>query len=110
MWVRKKKVLRFHGLLYLSPYLDSPCFCGSRLTAVRVIDKMMMKTSTLLKTGIFGSMFLALCCFTPLLVILFTAVGFAAWVAYLDMVLLPALVIFIGLMIYAFFRKKGGLV
>ncbi|MDQ6977069.1 MAG: mercury resistance system transport protein MerF [Ghiorsea sp.] len=69
-----------------------------------------MKTSILLKTGIFGSILLALCCFTPLLVILFTAVGLAAWVGCLDMVLLPALVIFIGLTIYAFFRKKSGLV
>jgi len=106
--MRKKKVLRFHGLLYLSSYLDSPCFCGSRLIAVRVIDKV-MKTSTLLKTGIFGSIFLALCCFTPLLVILFTTVGFAAWVAYLDMVLLPALIVFVVLAIYALLRKRSGL-
>ncbi|MDQ7010319.1 MAG: mercury resistance system transport protein MerF, partial [Mariprofundaceae bacterium] len=54
-----------------------------------------MKTSTLLKTGIIGSVIAALCCFTPVLVILFGALGVAAWVGYLDYVLMPALLFFI---------------
>jgi len=68
-----------------------------------------MKTSTLLKTGIAGSVFLGLCCFTPALVLLFGAIGLAAWVGYLDVVLLPALALFIALTIYGFVRedKKG---
>lgn len=65
-----------------------------------------MKTSTLLKTGMFGSAFLVLCCFTPFLVILFGIVGLGAWVGYLDTVLLPALAVFIGLTIYALIRKR----
>jgi len=64
-----------------------------------------MKKSTLLKTGIIGSAITALCCFTPVLVILFGAVGLAAWVGHLDAVLMPALIFFVGLTIYAATRK-----
>ncbi|MDX8410266.1 MAG: mercury resistance system transport protein MerF [Mariprofundaceae bacterium] len=66
-----------------------------------------MKKSTLLKTGIIGSAIAALCCFTPVLVILFGAVGLAAWVGYLDYVLMPALLFFVGLSVYAYFGKRG---
>ena len=64
-----------------------------------------MKKSTLLKTGIIGTAVAALCCLTPVLVILFGAVGLAAWVGHLDAVLMPALIFFVGLTLYAFFRK-----
>ena len=49
---------------------------------------------------------LALCCFTPVLVILLGVVGLSALTGYLDYVLLPALAIFIGLTIYAIQRKR----
>jgi len=65
-----------------------------------------MKKSTLLKTGIIGTAVAALCCFTPVLVILFGAVGLAAWVGHLDAVLMPALVFFLGLTAYAFMKKE----
>lgn len=61
----------------------------------------MMKNSTLLKFGIGGTIIAALCCFTPILVLLLGAVGAAAWIGYLDYVLFPALFLFIGLTIYA---------
>jgi mercuric ion transport protein len=61
-----------------------------------------MQRSTLLKTGITGSIIAALCCFTPVLVLLFGAVGLAAWIGYLDLLLMPALLIFIGITAYAF--------
>jgi len=67
-----------------------------------------MKKSTLLKTGIAGSAIAALCCFTPVLVILFGTVGLAAWVGHLDAVLMPALVFFIGLTVYAYIKKGKG--
>ena len=67
-----------------------------------------MKKFTLLKTGIIGTAVAALCCFTPVLVILFGAVGLAAWIGYLDYVLMPALIFFVGLTIYAYTRKKKG--
>ncbi len=65
-----------------------------------------MKKSTLLTTGIIGSIIAALCCFTPVLVILLGAVGLAAWVGHLDAVLMPLLAFFIGLTLYALFRKE----
>jgi len=55
----------------------------------------------LLKVGVVGSVIAALCCFTPILVILFGAVGLASIVGYLDYVLLPSLASFIGIIIYA---------
>ncbi len=67
-----------------------------------------MKRSTLLKTGLIGSALAALCCFTPVLVIGLTGIGLAAWIGHLDQVLLPALVFFVGLTVYALFRKDGA--
>ncbi|WP_038247054.1 mercury resistance system transport protein MerF [Ghiorsea bivora] len=64
-----------------------------------------MKKSTLLKTGIIGSVILALCCFTPVLVILLGVVGLSAWVGHLDTVLMPALLFFLILTVYAFLKK-----
>jgi len=67
-----------------------------------------MKKSTLLKTGIIGTIVVALCCFTPVLVILFGAIGLAAWVGHLDAVLMPSLVFFLALTAYAFLKKDKG--
>jgi len=64
-----------------------------------------MKTPLLLKTGLIGMGISALCCFTPVLVILFGAVGLAAWVGQRDAVLIPALVVFTLLTVYAFMRQ-----
>jgi mercuric ion transport protein len=67
-----------------------------------------MKKSTLLKTGIAGTAIAALCCFTPVLVVLFGALGLAAWVGHLDAVLMPALLFFLGLVVYASLKKEKG--
>jgi len=66
-----------------------------------------MKKSKLLWIGIGGSAVAALCCFTPLLVILLGAVGLSAVIGYLDFVLLPALAIFIIITIYALLKKPS---
>lgn len=65
-----------------------------------------MSNKALLTTGIVGTVLAALCCFTPLLVVLLGAVGLSAVVGYLDVVLLPALVIFAGITVYALWRRK----
>lgn len=65
-----------------------------------------MKDKNLLKIGIVGTVIAALCCFTPLLVILLSAVGLSAILGMLDIVLLPALAIFIGITIYALWKLK----
>ncbi len=59
----------------------------------------------LLKMGIIGTVIIALCCFTPILVVLFGIVGLSALVGYLDYVLLPALAVFILITIYAVIRR-----
>lgn len=61
---------------------------------------------TLVRVGLVGTVLVALCCFTPILVILLGVVGLSAITGYLDYVLLPALAIFIGLTIYAIWRKR----
>lgn len=60
----------------------------------------------LLTTGLIGTIIAALCCFTPVLVILLGAVGLSAVVGYLDYVLLPALAIFIAITLYAFWKRR----
>lgn len=64
-----------------------------------------MTEKTLLRTGIIGTVIAALCCFTPLLVVLLGAVGLSAMLGWLDYVLLPALVFFVGLTGYAVYRR-----
>ncbi len=59
----------------------------------------------MLKTGIIGTVVAAICCFTPILVILFGAIGLGAAVGYLDVVLIPALAIFIGITVVAIMRR-----
>tara|TARA_B100000949_G_C14262675_1_gene443560 strand:- start:524 stop:742 length:219 start_codon:yes stop_codon:yes gene_type:complete len=61
---------------------------------------------TLLRLGIVGTIIVALCCFTPVLVILVAAVGLSALTGYLDYVLIPALLIFLGLTVYAVRRRS----
>ena len=60
----------------------------------------------LLTTGIIGTAIVALCCFTPVLVVLFGIVGLSAVLGWLDYVLFPALAFFIGLTIYAVWRRQ----
>lgn len=66
-----------------------------------------MNNRTLLKTGITGSVIAAICCATPVLVIALGVVGLSAWVGWLDYVLIPALVIFVGITIYAWRRRRA---
>ena len=60
----------------------------------------------LLVTGIVGTVIAALCCFTPVLGVLLGAVGVSAALGWLDFVLLPALIGFAGLTIYAVVRRR----
>ncbi|HEA53190.1 mercury resistance system transport protein MerF [Marinobacter antarcticus] len=66
----------------------------------------MRNPKTLLRVSVIGTVLVALCCLTPILVVLLGTLGLAALTGYLDYVLLPALVLFIGLTCYAVWRKK----
>jgi mercuric ion transport protein len=59
-----------------------------------------MTPSKLAKWGGIGTAFFGICCFTPALVILFGFLGVSAWLAWVDYVLLPMLVVSSGVMIY----------
>ena len=65
-----------------------------------------MTNNALLATGLIGTIVVALCCFTPILVVLLGIVGLSALVGWLDVVLFPALAFFIGLTIYALWRRQ----
>ncbi len=67
-----------------------------------------MNDKNLLRTGIVGSVLVALCCVTPVLVIALGALGLAAIVGWLDFVLFPLLAGFLGLTGYALYRRQGS--
>ncbi len=62
--------------------------------------------SGLLKFGLIGTVIVALCCFTPLLVVLLGVVGLSAMLGWIDYVLFPALAVFIGITLYALWRRR----
>lgn len=65
-----------------------------------------MTNRNLLKVGLLGTIVTAICCFTPVLVLLLGAVGLSALVGPLDYVLVPALVIFVAITVYALWKRN----
>lgn len=65
------------------------------------------RSKRILWTGIIGAAIAALCCVTPLLVMLLGLVGLGALTGYLDYVLLPVLAIFIGMIAYGLYRQRS---
>ncbi len=59
-----------------------------------------------LQIGIIGTIVAAICCFTPVLVVLLGAVGLSALIDYLDIVLLPTLAIFLVITGYALWKRS----
>lgn len=59
-----------------------------------------------LATGIIGTVVAAICCFTPLLVVVLGAAGLAAWLGWIDYVLLPALAVFLGITAYGLYLRR----
>jgi mercuric ion transport protein len=60
----------------------------------------------LLRIGVMGTVVAAICCFTPVLVVLLGAVGLSALTGYIDVVLLPALAVFLALTGYAIWLRN----
>jgi mercuric ion transport protein len=67
-----------------------------------------MTEKGLLGIGICGTAVAALCCFTPVLVVLLGAAGLSAVIGWLDYVLLPALALFVGLTAFAFWKRRSA--
>ena len=57
-------------------------------------------------TALTGTLVVALCCFTPILVVALGAVGLSAFTPYLDYVLLPTLALLIVLTLISYRRWK----
>jgi mercuric ion transport protein len=66
----------------------------------------MDQNTKLIGTGLAGALLSMLCCFTPVLVILLSALGLTAFVAKLDYVLVPVFVASIALVIFALMRRR----
>jgi len=59
-----------------------------------------------LKVGIFGTIVAAICCFTPALVILLSAIGLSWLIGALDIILIPAFVFFLAMTVYALWKRS----
>ncbi len=61
----------------------------------------------LITTGVIGGIIAVICCVTPVLIVLFGALGLAGATGYLDYALLAAMVIFLGLIIYGEWLERN---
>ena len=65
-----------------------------------------MQDRALITTAIFGSLFAAICCATPLLAVVFGAVGLTGWLANADYVLTPAFMICVGMIGLGLYHRR----
>ncbi|MBT5415899.1 MAG: mercury resistance system transport protein MerF [Rhodospirillaceae bacterium] len=65
-----------------------------------------MSNRKLLIIGGVGAVVTALCCFTPLLVIVLGALGLSAWLGWLDYALFPLLAVFLAILVLALVRMR----
>lgn len=68
-----------------------------------------MNDKTLLRRGLIGSVIAAICCFTPLLVVVFAGAGLSALVGWLDYALFPMLFASLGVVAHALWLQAGKL-
>lgn len=59
----------------------------------------------LITTGAVGGVLSAVCCATPLLALVLGTIGFGAWLAKADYVLIPAFVLFLALLGLGLYRR-----
>lgn len=67
-----------------------------------------MPSSQIFRVGIIGTIVTAVCCFTPVLPFILSAIGISRFVGYLDMVLMPLLAIFAGIAIFGFLKRRSA--
>ncbi len=67
-----------------------------------------MNDDTLVKTGIAGGVLAALCCATPILVIILGGIGLSALAAKADYVLIPVLIASVALVGIGLYRRRKG--
>jgi len=64
------------------------------------------KADKLCRIGIAGGIITALCCFTPVPVIIFGALGLTIFLGYLDYVLIPLLFFFLGMIGFGIWMRQ----
>ncbi len=65
-----------------------------------------MNERKLVWTGGIGTVVTAICCFTPVLVILLGILGLSAWLGWIDYVVFPTLAVFLGILGYGLFLYR----
>lgn len=68
-----------------------------------------MKDRALIATGAVGIVIAAICCATPVLALVFAALGLAAWATKADFVVIPLLLVSLGLFGFGIYRRRATL-
>lgn len=69
-------------------------------------DREQQNPDRLLKFGAIGAIITLICCFTPILVVIFSALGIAALITWLDIILFPLLAIFLILIGWSLWKRQ----
>jgi mercuric ion transport protein len=67
-----------------------------------------MNDRSLIATGGIAAVLAAICCATPILAILFGAIGLTAWVAHADYIVVAVLLLGIALVGLGLYRRQAG--
>jgi mercuric ion transport protein len=67
-----------------------------------------MKDGVLIRTGTVGATIAAICCATPVLVVILPALGLGAWLASAEYVLIPLLIASLGLVAFGIYRRRAA--
>ena len=86
------------------PRLDFQLFVRQK---VRNLTRNIENPDRLLKWGLGGALFAALCCFTPFLVVVVAGVGLSAWTGWLDYALFPLLFFCLAVVAQALWLRAG---
>jgi mercuric ion transport protein len=65
-----------------------------------------MRDGTLITTGAVGAALAAVCCATPLLVVVLAAVGLTGWLAKADYMVIPTFILCLGLIGFGLYRRR----
>ena len=65
-----------------------------------------MSDKALITTGVIGGALAMICCATPVLLVVFGAVGLTGWLANADYVLIPIFFVCIGLIGLGLYRRR----
>lgn len=108
--VRQAKESCIHSRSFLLSFVPGGCVSSALGTGRHARDVVILggepMKDRLLQIGIIGTIVAAICCFTPVLAVLLGAVGLSVLIGYLDIVLLPALAIFLVITGYALWKRS----